>query len=457
MASSQRQRDWILSCMVETPIKRKKAESTRRSKTMEYYIPYNNQKVKVCQQFLIKTLNVSQMTLRYTKENALMNNIAKQDQRGKRSPKNKFLSSQVSLVKEYIKQLPAVPSHYCRNKSNKLYLPAEFENVTNLYRLYKKYLVDSERLTEIVSLSKFRKIFRSDFHIGFHLPKKDKCNVCEKIKYLPSIKQEEEKKTESFNQHIKDKERCLEIFLKDQNLSKEGSVLCVSFDLEKVLNTPHGESVNLFYCRKYAFYNETFYESGSANVYWYLWGESDAKRGCNEICTIVYMYLKKKDLEATHETIYLYCDSCSRQNRNKPMLAMLSYFIERSEFIKNIKITFLLPGHTMMPVDSVHSSIELFSRRKTVWSPKEWPTIIRNSRTNPFNYVTESLNFSNFLNWKDFAETLIPNKFKINISKLRIAMFNKDNPQSFILKYGFFDNSELKTINLQETLRTRRN
>lgn len=36
----------------------------------------------------------------------------------------------------------------------------------------------------VVSYQKLRKIFKAEFNLGFHLPKKDKCNQCERIKNL---------------------------------------------------------------------------------------------------------------------------------------------------------------------------------------------------------------------------------------------------------------------------------
>ncbi|KAF0692118.1 Uncharacterized protein FWK35_00035884, partial [Aphis craccivora] len=50
-----------------------------------------------------------------------------------------------------------------------------------------------------------------------------------------------------------------------------------------------------------------------------------------------------------------------------------------------------------MPVDSVHACIEKHLKRKTVWAPSEWPTIIRNSRTKFGPYNTVEINHSDFL------------------------------------------------------------
>ncbi|CAH1106911.1 unnamed protein product [Psylliodes chrysocephalus] len=96
------------------------------------------------------------MTLRYTQSNAADKKFAKIDQRGRHDPTHK----------------------------------------TNQLELYK-------RKTK-VSLKVFRQIFNNDFNIGFHMPKKDKCTLCE------SRKQESAKFTEveecAYQKHLKDKE-----------------------------------------------------------------------------------------------------------------------------------------------------------------------------------------------------------------------------------------------------------
>jgi len=48
--------------------------------------------------------------------------------------------------------------------------------------------------------------------------------------------------------HLEEKEKCRQLFLFDQQLSKAGGhFLCSSFDLQKVLNTPMGAHTNLYY------------------------------------------------------------------------------------------------------------------------------------------------------------------------------------------------------------------
>lgn len=66
-------------------------------------------------------------------------NTAKKDRRGYNTPRNKTSPEQLQIVDKLIRCLPAVSSHYCRNKSNKKYLPTEFRNIANLYLIYKDH------------------------------------------------------------------------------------------------------------------------------------------------------------------------------------------------------------------------------------------------------------------------------------------------------------------------------
>lgn len=133
---------------------------------------------------------------------------------------------------------------------------------------------------------------------------------------------------------------------------------------------------------------------------------------------------------------------------------MISYFLQNSSHVTEVSVTFLLPGHTMMPVDSIHSTIESFIDRRVVWAPSEWATMITNSRTDPKNYEVIELSHLDFRDWKNFSASLIPAKIKIQFSELRKATFEKD---VITFKYGFFEDSREQTINLNQIIRSRQN
>ena len=67
--------------------------------------------------------------------------------------------------------------------------------------------------------------------------------------------------SEEYQMHVKYKKKkkeCKKIFLEYQKLCKDHpAYLYTNFHTQKVLKTPHGKSVTLFYSRKYSFNNES--------------------------------------------------------------------------------------------------------------------------------------------------------------------------------------------------------
>lgn len=231
----------------------------------------------------------------------------------------------------------------------------------------------------------------------------------------------------------------------------DSKTLTTSFDMQKVLNTPHGESMLLYYSRKYAMYNLTFYESGTRNVACYLWGESEGKRGSQEISSCLYLYLKDVDNRGI-KNLLLYCDSCCGQNRNKVVMSALNNFLKTSKHLQVIQINFLIPGHTYMPVDSVHAVIEKEVKKLIVWSPSQWPTFIEAARKRPKPYQVYLMEHTDFLDFRELtAKAFTPQTAKaVKLQKVRIVTFKKECPNEMIVKYSMKEEAEAHKFQLHQ-------
>lgn len=202
----------------------------------------------------------------------------------------------------------------------------------------------------------------------------------------------------------------------------------------------------LFYSRKLAFYNLSIYESNSKAGYCYLWSEVDGCRGSNEIISILFLYLNSVDESKVVNDIALYCDSCPGQNKNHKVLSMLHYFLSKcSKNIKTITINYLLPGHTYMPVDSIHACIDKNVKKKVIWAPSEWSTVIRNSRINNGPYNTIVLKHTDFMDWKQVCDSVFSkpkmtdtNNCEVKFKKIRSVCFTQDEPDEIKIAYSFF-------------------
>ncbi len=424
--SKLQQKEFILKFVKkETTTRLTVAHPSRRQFSRMYFLPKEDETIQVCQRFFLATLDITPKFLRYTENcSSSVLHTAKKDMRGRQTPKNRTPPRSLQHLREFIESLPAVEPHYTRNSGGKKYLPESAENLSKIYRVYKEYCTSKK--FKPVSDFVFRKVFSTEYNIGIHVPKKDKCAECLKNKSLinPTLEEDAVKKA-----HDDEKNAINKIYSECQQRSRvDHTFLTTSFDLEKVLTTPHGKSVLFFYARKYAVYNLTFYESFTRNVFCYIWGETDAQRGCVEVCSIMEKYLRKIDSRGEITELALFCDNCAGQQKNMAMIALMIHFIKTSTNIKKISLNFLMVGHSLMTVDSVHGCIERAVKNKIVYAPSEWPTIISNARFDPHPYTVIKLSYTDFRDWKTVGNktnVTLSSKEKLKVSEIRMAIFEK--------------------------------
>lgn len=164
LGTHQRRKDWVAQSAIKKQVKRPdKNTSLNRSCAYEYYINENEGRRRVCQKFLINTLDITQKFILYTVA-SMVDGFAKEDMRGKSGHHNKTSDNVLKDAKEFILSLPLLPSHYCRRDSKKLYLPEEFKNITNLYRIYQNNFQDGRKIMSFKVFSVwFKKRLTSDF------------------------------------------------------------------------------------------------------------------------------------------------------------------------------------------------------------------------------------------------------------------------------------------------------
>lgn len=113
---------------------------------------------------------------------------------------------------------------------------------------------------------------------------------------------------------------------------------------------------------------------------------------------------------------------------------MINYIVHTSATIKTIELKYLESGHTDMEVDSMHSVIERATKKKSVYSPIEWNTILRNARRSKPYHVIEMFH-------TDFIDTKA--LFKSLNSPMRKD--TEGNPANFLkIKKILFDSREHK-------------
>lgn len=159
---------------------------SRRKYSFRYFFIVNGESIQVCKPFYLGTLSISQKPV-YTAHNTknVLTNTPAQDQRGKNNNSRRVPDGNPVLARQHIESFPTVESHYCRANTKRKYLGSHL-SISKMYELYQEKCA-TESLPP-VRKSLYYKIFNTEYNMGFHIPKSDRCDVCEK--YLMAKKTE---------------------------------------------------------------------------------------------------------------------------------------------------------------------------------------------------------------------------------------------------------------------------
>lgn len=412
-----------------------------RKNSKKFFFSKDKEMVRVCQNFFLKTLSISNGPLNKALENVSeIGTFQGNDKRGRHFPANKTTEDVFNKVKQHIDSFPVTESHYVRRESKRKYLDCKL-SISKMYYLYKEKCVSLNE--KPVSITTYKRIFCENYNYSFFKPKKDQCSTC--AKYEQATGEAKNELTETYNQH-KQRE-------KDANASKafdkerattDNTFKTITFDLQSVLQIPCSDVSPMYYKRKLCCYNLTVYEGAPPNnAFCFTWSEVHGKRGSIEIGTCLYLYFSQ--LPSHVKQVSLFSDTCGGQNRNQNVAALL-WFIVHSTNIDIIEQKFLESGHSMMECDSMHSAIEHQKKFVPVYTMHDWLSIFKLARSKRGKkkndpYAVKELHYSDFLDLNILSKTILRNKShdedgnKINWLKIKCIRFEKENPQFIQIRY----------------------
>lgn len=294
------------------PVKRRNPTAVSRK---DLSVEYNLAGYRVCREFFLRTLNVSNKRVRNItlKKKQNPSGVALRDGRGKMEPGNKIPEGRVAIIEEHIRSFPTYTSHYSRAKSgNRKYLNPTL-NLTIMYNLYKKSCEEKEIVPEKDSF--YRKIFNTKFNFSFHRPQTDTCVTCDRLqmKILHGTEEEKDLARKQKELHLRKAEVIKELKEKSsKNTSKDTVSIC--FDLQKMMPTPDVKNSKAYYMRQLWTYNLNVHNLKDGTGHMYMWHEGQANRGCQEITSCLLKYIETLPSYVKH--IEAFCDNCGGQNKS---------------------------------------------------------------------------------------------------------------------------------------------
>lgn len=429
-------------------------ENSRRQMTRHYYLrDSEGLEVLVCKKFFKDTLCVSDGRISRLLKNKSSETTPPLDRRGHSVPANKTPIDKINEIKSFINSIPSYESHYSLHKSmNRKFLAPDL-NINILYGLYKA------KICNPASKFIFSKVFNEEFNLSFHAPITDSCKHCDsldiKIKVCDNNNDELKLKNEK-KLHLLKASSAREGIKKDVEMYKNDESVCIiSFDLMKTLPTPVISTGICYYKRQLWTYCLGIHNMKTNDVYMFMWDESIASRGPQEIGSCI-MYFLKNIVKCEH--LIMYSDQCGGQNRNIKMAVLCQYIVSNAEFT-TIKIDhkFLVSGHSYMTCDQDFGLVEKQKRFfKNIYVPQDWKQVILAARkTRPFKIINMTKDL--FISTQSLERNITNRKVsvskgKVEWLKIQWLKFHKMHPFKFFFKYSnnndvLFDEVDLKKRN----------
>lgn len=279
-----------------------------------------------------------------------------------------------------------------------------------MYRQYKEWCHQNSK--PIIKQGTYEHIFRNEFNIAFHKPKKDQCSLC--LSYQNAVGDDKLQLMYTYEKHLKERDLCRSEKKADiEKCRNDANKIICCYDMQAVLQTPCGNDSLFFYKRRLNVYNCTVFDIVSKTGHCYLWNESLGGKGCDEVGTCIYTFLKD---HCVGKHVIFYTDNCSAQNKNKYLLS-LYHFAIKVLGVMSVTHKYLVIGHTQNEGDSVHSTIE---REKTrilkngsIFVPPQWKSVIQCAKKTGTPYEVYELDFSEILDLKDLV-TQYGKNFTVN-------------------------------------------
>lgn len=372
---------------IRSIIRRRKSTVDDHKKELGFdcFLPNtNNELVRVCKTFFLSTLGMNNETLSEWIKS--INDTVTSPTATRRSKSKKVSEIRASVksdsVMEWLDILPKMPSHYCRASSKRVYVEDTFRSKTHMFKVYQKWCNRHGKAAAK------RKLFISVLKcekISIFKPRKDQCDTCTAFK-------EGNIEAEVYEEHNQKKEEAYRAKEQAKSLCSQ-EVLVVTMDVQSVLLCPKMKVSVQYYKQKLQIHNFTLYINNDREVHLYVWHEGDGGVTANEFTTCLVDFISSKVNEG-YKKVILISDGCCYQNRNKILSAALANLSKVNN--TEIEQIILEKGHTMMEVDSVHSTLEhLF--KPPLFAPSDYINLMAQARpTKP--YIIHHVDFTFFKN-----------------------------------------------------------
>lgn len=433
MNSWEERRLYVTTLVTKVNIKQKKvAEGSRRNSSLSYQLQLEDRtSVNVCKALFSSTLGLPERTITEWLNDPInpVKQAAAPSKSGPKSGKQTKVEPDVKdFIKNWLRDLPSVDSHYCRStatyKDKRFLYPGT--TISQLHRYYQQAAAAAG--LRAVGVQYFTTLFHEENYSVF-IPRKDQCDVCVSYKHGNISKAD-------YDTHVTKKDEARQEKSRDKDSATEEKSLW-TMDLQAVLLCPKTQASSQYYKKKLQVHNFTLFNLASKEGYCYVWDESEG-----DLCSEVFAHLQYHHFEGVIQghpelkEIIVWSDGCGYQNRNACVANAYSELARKYGVLITQK--YLVAGHTQMECDSMDSTIE----RKIVadiFTPRDYVIILQTARIRPSPYHVKVLKHDEFLklNASHFL-SIRPGKKAgdLTVHDLRALQFSSEGKVHFKLSFS---------------------
>lgn len=366
----QQQDEYVSRMICQSKVKRNRPRSSltclglglpKRDKPHNFTSQYKfrtstGENVTVCKKHFLHLTKFSSDRVRQILKKLVSGKPFKECRGGDRVSKKSVLKKE--SVRIFIGNLKGNESHYNRKKSKRIYLQSDL----SIRKLCNMYNSSTNNPNLQVKLSMFRRIFCTEFNIGFRSPASDVCSYCTMLDNKLKTALASEKQPIITEKRIH-KLRAKSFYEAMRKPAQENEIK-ICFDMQQVQPLPRTPIQQAFYSRQLGLYNVCVMNIITQNPSFFVWTEDQAARGSTEVASALLNYLNNIDLTGV-ERISLFSDGCIGQNKNNHVLHALMHFLAKdSDNLKLISLTFPVRGHSFLPADRMFGQVEKYLRKK---------------------------------------------------------------------------------------------
>ena len=126
--------------------------------------------------------------------------------------------------------------------------------------------------------------------------------------------------------------------------------MAVAFDFSKNLPLPNITTNDAYYKRQLSVYLFNVHALADSKSYFYLYDETCAKKGSNDVCSMLQHFIATYIPEGI-EGLQFFCDSCGGQNKNYTVFRYLHYLVHIAKRFKTTQVCYPIRGHSYMECD----------------------------------------------------------------------------------------------------------